>query len=81
MPLFFVSIIKSNLFKTVEESFAIQGSDFSKVVFFMSDTTNVMKRVWSAVQKLIKDRNALCMTLFTFVVLLTLQIQHMSFAC
>ena len=43
IPLFFVNIITIILFKAVEECFAKQGSDFSKVVFFMSDTTNVMK--------------------------------------
>ena len=48
----------SNLFDAVEECLASHGLDFSKVLSFMSDTTNVMKGFQSGVQKLI-----LCMML------------------
>ena len=48
----------SNLFHAFEECLGKHhGLDFSKVLSFMSDTTNVMKRVRSGVQKLINNRN------------------------
>ena len=48
----------SNLFHAFEESLGKHhGLDFSKVLSFMSDTTNVTKRVRSGVQKLINNRN------------------------
>ena len=43
-----------NLFDALKLSLTNKGLDFSKCIFFMSDTTNVMKGARSGVQKLIK---------------------------
>ena len=46
-----------NLFEALKTSLTSKGLDFSKVVAFMSDTTNVMKGARSGVQKLIKNEH------------------------
>ena len=46
-----------NLFSALKLSLSNKGFDFSNVVAFMSDTTNVMKGARSRVQKLIKNDN------------------------
>ena len=46
-----------NLFSALKLSLSNKGFDFSNVVAFMSDTTNVMKGARSGVQKLIKNDN------------------------
>ena len=47
----------SNLFVAVQKSLADKGLDFSNIIAFMSDNTNVMKGMCSGVQKLVKDKN------------------------
>ena len=44
-----------NLFEALKTSLTSKGLDFSKVVAFMSDTTNVMKGARAGVQMLIKN--------------------------
>jgi len=56
MPVVNIETAK-NLFDAVEECLAKHGLNFVKVLYFMSDTTNVMKGVRTGVQKLNKDRN------------------------
>lgn len=46
-----------NLFLAVKSSLEKKDLDFSMVVSFMSDTTNVMKGCKCGVQKLMKDEN------------------------
>ena len=46
-----------NLFEALKCSLETKALDFSMVISFMSDTTNVMKCSRSGVQKLIKDEN------------------------
>ena len=46
-----------NLYAALKSSLSGKGFDFSNLVAFMSDTTNVMKGARSGVQKLIKNDN------------------------
>ena len=57
-----------NLFRALKDSLAKYDMDFSKVIAFMSNTTNVMKGARSGVQKLIKRENPM---LGVYVTLLT----------
>ena len=56
MPVVNIGTAK-NLFTALKSSLSAKGFDFSNVVAFMSDTTNVMKSARSGVQKLIKNDN------------------------
>ena len=49
----------SNLFDALQQALAAIGLSLYcySIYMCMSDTTNVMKRAWSGVQKLIKDQN------------------------
>ena len=56
MPIVNIGTAK-NLFEALKCSLEKKGLDFSMVISYMSDTTNVMKGSRSGVQKLIKDEN------------------------
>ena len=67
MPIVNIGTAK-NLFEALKCSLEKKGLDFSMVISFMSDTTNVMKGSRSGVQKLIKDETLQCMTLATYAI-------------
>ena len=75
LPIFFYANIgtASNLIHDLQDCLRKHGLDFSKVLSFMSDTTNVMMGVRSGVQKLIKDSNPFMYDAGCICHLLTLQ--------
>ncbi len=56
MPVVNIGTAK-NLYEALKASLEKLGLDFSEVIAFMSDTTNVMKGARSGVQKLINSEN------------------------